>query len=105
MILMNSSDNFRYAWLSCYILLVGLFDLFGYRNILYQLTTTRSLLWVLLAGIKTIMGAVLFLSAILVSIAGTKGNLHSVATVFIAILTIMKYGRYELIKNLSRGEK
>jgi len=104
-ILMNSSDNFRYVWLSCYILLVGLFDLFGYRNILYQLTTTRSLLWVLLAGIKTIMGVMLFLLAILVAITGTKGNLHSVATASIAILTIMKYARYELIKTLSRGER
>lgn len=99
-ILMNSSDNFRYVWLGSYIFIVGLFDLVGYRNIFYNLTTTRSLLWLLLAAIKIIMGAVLCLSAILVAITGTKGNLHSLATVFIAILTIMKYGRYELIKTL-----
>jgi hypothetical protein len=92
-ILINSAGDFRYLWVGLYFFVAGLFDLFGYKNIFYNLATSRSFLWMSLAGIKTILGFVLLLPAFLVTICGATASLHEMATVFIIIVSIAKLFR------------
>ena len=104
-IIINSKDSFRYVWLSSYIIIAGIFDLFGYHNKFYKSTYTGLFVcWIYLAGIKFILGGVLFLQSIIVAPGGVNTSLHFIATIFIIIISAMKYIRYELIKRVAKKQ-
>ncbi len=103
-VLMNSEDNLGYMGLSLYLIVAGLFDVFGYRNKFYTLANIRSLLWMNLAGMKIIVGLIVFLQAIVVVYGGANTSLKFIATILIFVVSGMKMLRYYLLIKDKNGE-
>ena len=101
-ILMNSEGNFKYLWASIYIVIAGLFDLFGYKNIFYKLTNGLSIVWVSLAGVKFIFGAILFLFTEFATIRKSETSLYPLAVTVITTVSIIKLLRYVIIRNINK---